>query len=318
MRALLVAVLTVVATPAARADQQAAEDHAKADVVFEEAQKLKQAGKGEEACKKYDEALRYNRNAVGTLLNVGKCNEDAGKFATAVKHYTQARDLAREHSLNVHRTAAEERLAATAPRVPRLAIAFTERATNMKLVIDDEVYPTDVESTNELRLDPGPRHVVVTAPGRVPFETTVTLVEGKQQAVAIPKLGYPVTVKKARRTLGKVLTFSGLGLLVTGVAVGYVANRDYEREVGPPGSGKPCIQETPDSTPLCNPAGYQATGNARQLGTVGTVVGSAGLVAVGVGVVLWLTAPKEHEDRNVAIVPTVTPESAGVAAIGRF
>lgn len=307
MRSLLVAALVVCAfgTPAF-----ADEDHVKADKLFEEAQQLKQAGKGKEACDRYAEALTYNKNAVGTLLNVAKCNEDAGKIATAVNLYNQARDLAREHNLNEHRAAAEDRLSKIGDRVPRLAIAFEERVDGMKLVIDDEVFPTSADATNELRLDPGSRHVVVTAPGRLPYDIHVVLTEGKQQAIAIPKLAHPVTVNKARRTVGKILTASGGALLVTGLVLGYIADKDYEREfeVGN------CMKGAMGS--LCNAEGYQRTGEARQLGTVGTVVGIAGVAALGVGVFLWFTAPPETE--RVAFVPSVTNDSAGIAAVGRF
>ena len=305
-------VVAVVLSTAVLAHAEGEEDQVKADRLFEEAQALKQSGKGDEACAKYNEALAFNKNAVGTLLNVAKCAEDAGKYATAVKHYRQARDLAREHSLNEHKTAAEQRLEINEPKVPRLAIAFTERLAEMKLLIDDVVYPTDQQSTNELRLDPGTRHIVVTAPGRLPFDTTVTLVEGKQEAVAIPKLGYPVTVKKARKTVGKILTFSGVGLVATGIILGYKANVDFEAEF----KNGNCT-EVPNETPLCNPEGYGLTHNAEQLGTVGTVVGIAGVAAIGLGLVLWITAPDEV-DHSVALVPSVTNDSAGLAAIGRF
>lgn len=305
-------VVAVVLSTAVLAHADGEEDQVKADRLFEEAQALKQSGKADEACAKYNEALAFNKNAVGTLLNVAKCAEDAGKYATAVKHYRQARDLAREHSLNEHRTAAEQRLEINEPKVPRLAIAFTERLAEMKLLIDDVVYPTDQQSTNELRLDPGTRHIVVTAPGRLPFDTTVTLVEGKQEAVAIPKLGYPVTVKKARKTIGKILTFSGVGLVATGIILGYKANVDFEAEF----KNGNCT-EVPNETPLCNPEGYGLTHNAEQLGTVGTVVGIAGVAAIGLGLVLWITAPEEV-DHSVALVPSLTNDSAGLAAIGRF
>ena len=42
-----------------------------------------------------------------------------------------------------------------------------------------------------------------------------------------------------------------------------------------------------------------------------------GLAAAGIGVFLWFTAPKS-EATHLAIVPTVTPEVAGLTAIGRF
>ncbi len=296
---------------------RAEDDHGGADKLFLEAQALKQAGKHAEACKKFEAAFAQNKNAVGTLLNVAKCSEDAGKIATAVKLYAQARDLAREHNLDEHRTAAEARLAVISERVPRLTIAFAERIDGMKLVIDDVVFATAPESTNDLRLDPGSRHIVVTAPGRLPYSTNVELVETKSAAVAIPALGHPVTVTRTRRTIGKILTASGAGLAITGLVIGYIANRDYEREIGGPGSMRPCIRPEPDAKPLCNAEGYQRTGEARQLGTVGTVVGIAGVAALAVGVVLWFTAPPEIE-RQVSVVPTFSNESAGIAAVGRF
>jgi hypothetical protein len=304
MRPLLVVALGLWSATA-RADDS--EDHTKADVLFEEAQRLKQAGDTTGACNKYDEALRYNRNAVGTLLNVGKCNEDASRLATAIKHYTHARDLAREHNLAEHRTAAEGRIAKIAPRVPRLAIAFTERPDSMKLVIDDVVYPTDVETTNELRLDPGSRHIVVTAPGRVPYETTVELVEGKQQAVAIPRLAFPVTVS-GRRTAGKIATASGLALIGGGVVLGWLGSRRYDEQF---------TMGHCDPQRRCSEEGYRATVEARQLGTVGTVVGAIGIAAFGVGAYLWLFAPAERRE-GVAIVPTMAPDMAGITAVGRF
>src|SRR5678815_1809900 len=95
----LVAVTIVVASYGVAAAQKAEDDPTKADKLFEEGQKLKQEGKTTEACTKYEESLRFNHNAVGTLLNVALCAEEAGKVATALKYFTQARDLAREHNL---------------------------------------------------------------------------------------------------------------------------------------------------------------------------------------------------------------------------
>lgn len=289
------------------------EDHTEADKLFEEAQALKQAGKTAEACKKYEEALAKNRNAVGTLLNVGKCSEDAGKVASAVKYYSQARDLAREHNLAEHKTAAEGRLSVVGPRVPSLEVAFTERPEGMKLVIDDEVFPTDEQAIREIKLDPGVRHVVVTAPGRVPYSTNVELAEGKQHAIAIPALRRPVTVSSGRRTVGKILTVSGGALLLTGIALGYKANVDYKSQFNRGSTG--CSEE--GDKILCDAQGYKETGEARDLGWVGTAVGIGGAVALGIGVVLWWTAPTETA-QQISVVPTLTNDSAGITAVGRF
>jgi hypothetical protein len=76
---------------------------------------------------------------------------------------------------------------------------------------------------------------------------------------------------------------------------------------------------TKGSPPQCNPDGYRATGNARTLGTVGTAIGIGGGVAVAVGAYLWFFAPKDaNAEKSVAVIPTVTPDSAGFAAVGHF
>lgn len=286
------------------------EDPLKADATFEEAQKLKSEGKVVEACKKYEEALVYNRNAVGTLLNVALCNEEAGKYATAVKYYTLARDLAREHNLAEHRQAAEDKLMITAPLVSHLAIAFAEKAANMKLVIDDEVIPID--KSEDIVIDSGSHHVVVTAPGRVPYDVTVVVEQSKAKAIAVPKLDYPVTVKKSRRTVGKILTFSGAGLALTGLGLGIYGWRTYNGQIGP---GKSCTDESP---PRCDPEGYRITNDALTFGTFGTFIGVAGVAVAGVGAYLWFFGPSQPAERNIAVVPTVSPESAGLTAVGRF
>jgi hypothetical protein len=286
------------------------DDHQKADKLFDEAQKLRADGKKAEACAKYEAALQHNPNAVGALLNVGLCNEEAGKYATAVRLYTQARDLAREGGYVEHRAAAEERLTAASPFVSHLAIAFAEQPSQMKLVIDDQVIPID--KSEDIVIDPGSHHVVVTAPGRVPWETTVTVEKSSAKAVAVPKLDYPVTVKKGRRTVGIIVTASGAAMIGTGIGLGLYARSKYYGQIGP---GKRCTDEDP---PRCDSEGYRITNDARTFGTFGTWIGLGGVAVAGVGAYLWFFGPKGTAERSVAIVPALAPESAGVTAFGRF
>jgi len=295
----------------------AEEDPTKADAIFEEAQKLKAAGKTADACKKFDEALSYNHNAVGTLLNVALCAEEAGKYATAVKYYTQARDLAREHNLAEHRKAAEDKLAVVSPLVSHLAIAFAEQAPNMKLVIDEEIVPTD--KTEDIVIDPGPHHIVVTAPGRVSYDEMVEIEKNKPKALVVPKLGYPVTVKRGgRRTVGIILTATGAASIVAGTALGLYARDQYNGQRGDMTMGKNCTTESP---PRCNAMGYRITNDALTYGNFGTAFFFGGIAVAGVGAYLWLFAPKPLAEHDVAVVPTLAPDSAGVTgvtAVGRF
>jgi hypothetical protein len=290
-----------------------ADDADQADKIFEEAQKLKEQGKTAEACKKYDEALVYNRNAVGTLLNVALCNEEMGKYATAVKYYTLARDLAREHNLVEHRKAAEDKLAITTPLISHLAIAFAEKPREAKLVIDEDIVPID--RTDDIAIDPGTHRIVVTAPGRVPFETTIEVEKSKAKALAVPKLDYPVTVKKGRRTVGLILSASGVAMVGAGIGLGLYARSKYNGQIGDMTMGANCNEDSP---PKCNGEGYRITNDARTFGTFGSIIGISGAAIAAVGGYLWWFGPKSSSESNVSVVPTLSPDSAGVTAVGRF
>jgi tetratricopeptide (TPR) repeat protein len=301
-----IAILVVVAL--ARAAH--ADDAADAEALFKEGVAAKDAGKPEEACAKFRESLDKNRNAVGTILNVALCDEQEGKIGSAHKLFTEAAERAKEQHLDEHLKAAEEHRQKLAVDVPRLTVAFTEIPPDTKLVVGGEVI--DPKNAADLEVDPGPLKIVASAPGRVPFETTITVGKRDHKAVAVPVLGYPVE-DKGRGTLGKVIAISGGVATLAGVAIGYYASRKYNDEFT---NGDCVMKDAPH--PMCSPNGYAKTQSASTLGWVGTTVGVAGVVAIGVGVTLWLTAPRHEQAKPLAIVPTVSPEQVGLTAVGRF
>jgi hypothetical protein len=285
-----------------------ADDAADAEKLFAEGQELKEAGKPEQACVKFRAALEKNRNAVGTILNVALCDENAGRTASAYKLFREAEDRAREQNLEEHRKAAEEHKDKLSPLVPHISISFAEQARDEKLVIDDQI--VESSAANDVEIDPGTRTIVVTAPGRVAYKTTVTIKSGEHQAVEIPKLGTPVS--GGRKSVGKVLTYSGAGVVVAGIAVGFYARHKYNSQFP-----DHCSNQSSDH-PMCDPTGYAATQSAKTLGWVGTGVGAAGLVTAGIGAFLWFTSPQTESSTHVSFMPSLSPEQAGIVAVGRF
>lgn len=284
-----------------------ADDASDAETLFNEGQKAKEAGNTAEACAKFKASLEKNRNAVGTILNVALCFEQEGKIASAHKLFSEAEDRAHEGGFAEHEKAAHEHKSKLGVDVPHVAIAFAEQARDMKLVVNDQI--VDVNAANDVEIDPGTTTVVVTAPGRVAYTTRFSIAKGEHKAIAIPKLNSPVS--GGRAGVGKVLTFSGAGLVLVGIGVGIYAHSKWNDQF-------PTHCQNPDDDhPTCDQTGYTNTQNARTLGNVGTGVGAAGIVAAGIGAFLWFTAPKS-ETAHVAIVPTVTPEVAGLTAIGSF
>jgi hypothetical protein len=283
-----------------------------ADEKFEAASKLRDAGKTQEACAMFSEALALNPNAIGTILNVARCAEEEGKVATAIRYFSDARDRAREQSLAPQLAAAEEHLTKLIPRQSHLAITFAETyPADAKLVVAGRV--VDFSAANDIVVDPGPTEVVVSAPGRVPYSATVQVPESQHKSLAVPKLGYPVTTCSSCRTIGKVGVAIGAASVVTALVLGYESHQHWNTAVDPANG---CTNT--NGTLVCPQKQVDKVNNARTLGNIGTVVGIAGgVVAIG-GAALWYLSPHADSGERLAIVPVVSPTEAGFAAFARF
>ncbi|HTR52640.1 MAG TPA: hypothetical protein VMJ10_18120 [Kofleriaceae bacterium] len=275
-----------------------------ADVLFQQGKTLEKDGKTLEACGKYQQALRLNANAIGIILNVALCDQNAQKYASAYKLFTDARNRAREQNLPEQLKAAEEHLAQVEENVAHLGLGFAEPPTeDTKIVVGDEVVP--IGQVGDVLVDEGQVSIEVSRPGRVAYETKVSVAKGEHKAIAIPALALPVTVKSGRHTFGKIVTISGGALVVTGVVLGVIAWHDYNQQFD---MGH-CMKG------LCDQTGQPAVESAQTLGNVGTAVGIGGLVVASVGAYLWFFG--RHDDK-LAFVPTVNPEQMGLAAVGHF
>jgi hypothetical protein len=266
------------------------------------------------ACAKFEESLRFNAQAIGTLLNVALCDEKLGRFASAVAKFTEARDRAKEQGMEVHRKAADEHIAALADKVPHVTFKFSEPPLpQTTIVIDEKLIP--FAAIANYPIDPGVHDVVVSAPAHLAYKSHFEVTAGEAKDLPIPALERSVTVKvkSSRRTIGKITTVTGVAAIGTGVILGLIAKRKYDTAT------ESCNRITVGNEKVwqCDSTGFAGTRSARTIGTTGTVVGGIGLVAVGVGAILWLTSPKEGE-RQVSVLPQLTPDGAGIAAVGRF
>ena len=302
--AVAIAVLAAL-TPRAHADDKKTQ----ADQLFDEGVALREKGMFKEACQKFDEAMKRDERAVGTILNLALCAEKFEKYASAVKLYSEARDRAHEQGLTEHEKAAIDHIGVLAPQVSHLTITLAEALPSTKVLVDDTVVP--VADLTKYPIDAGERAIVVSAPGRLPYETKVTIAIGKDAALAVPALGQAVTVS-SRKTIGKIVAISGGVLFVASIGLGAWGKSSYDHQFD--------IGACDHATNRCTPAGNTATSRARTIGNTGTVVGAIGIAAAGVGVWLWLTAPTAEAPtaNHVAFVPTATPDQIGFAAVGRF
>jgi len=263
-----------------------------------------------EACAKFDESYRYNPAALGTLLNIGLCDEKLGKFASAFAHFAAARDLAVEQKLPEHQKAAEEHLKTLEGKIPHLTLELSEQLPGMKIVIDNKVMALD--ALTEIPVDPGERVIEVSAPDRLPQQTKVVIRASEHKSVTLPKLATSITVRSSRRRIGQITVIAGGATAVTALGLALYARHLYNDQFGSDG---PCFHQS--NGDFCRPDGQSNTNRARTLGVFASVLGGVGVAAAGVGVYLWVRAPHDMQDR-VTVIPQVGPDGAGIAAIGRF
>jgi hypothetical protein len=302
------------------------EDKAEADRLFDQARELMTKGDRVEACKLFDLSLRKDPRAVGTMLNVGLCNEEGGAIATAMRFYAEARDRAGDQGLAEHREAAERKLALLAPRVPHLEIVLPAGAPATTRVLVDDLVLARTQLA-DLIVDPGTRTLVVAAPDKLPYETKITVVESQHARVVVPALqgAQTVVVQTNTRALVGKLGVAG-GALIAGVGVGFGlyanhlywsqfpdASRDGADAFDP---NKPCYTLSEPAklgavTHHCSTAGSAKLRTANRWADAADVLGIAGVAIAAAGAYLWWSAPA-HVEVDVAA------DHAAVSAVGRF
>ena len=308
---LVLVASTAAADPAVRDD-----DKLEADRLFAEGRALLDQGKRKEACDKFDLSIRKDPRAVGTILNLGLCAEEAGQVATAVRYYTEARARAKDQELHEHQQAAENKLALLAPRVPHLAIVLPPGAPpDARVIVDQLVLASD--QLADVTVDPGERSIVVTAHDRLPYETKITVMEGEHRTLAIPTLRGARTVvvqPSSKRLWGKILVGSGVALAGVGAGLGFYGRSEYWNQF-PQGASNEDVADaahhcfTAMGTRHCDAVGASHVATARKLEQAGIITGVVGVVAAGVGAYLWITSPAEvtvEVDRDRAAVAITT------------
>jgi hypothetical protein len=290
---------------------------AHADQLFAEGKAL-MASNLLQACDKFDQSLRENPAAIGTLLNVALCDEKLGRVASAVARFSEARDRAKEQNLVEHQRAAEDHIAALAPAVPHLVLTLTQALPETKILIDDRVIAID--HLADVAVDPGERVLVVSAPARLPYRTTLVVARAEHKTIVIPALARSITVTSSRRRIGQIGTIAGVLGVGVGIGIGVRANQLF----GDQFTSGMCTHDLQKGD-QCTAMGQSNTEHALSLGDTGTVVGIVGGAIAVAGLVVWLTAPSSSsspgewsKQPQVSVVPQLGRDGLGIAALGRF
>jgi hypothetical protein len=315
MRTCVVVLVALAASSVARAD-----DMQQAEADFKEGVDLLAKGKLSEACDKFEASLKRNSQAVGPLLNAASCDEKRGKLASAASRYQQARDIARDAQQGKVVEEVEKKLREIQGLLPHITITIAQRLPGMKLVVDDKGIPIDDKSipvdgvgVRDFPVDPGDHEIIVSAPGRLPFNYKFSIVQSESKTIAIPVLAAPV--KNTRKTLGLIIGLGGIGVGGGGGVVAAIAYNKWHAQFH--GNTPNCTGENMPPR-MCTTTGQQNINSARFEGDIATGMIIVGAAAIVTGGVLWFTAPKQPTETKIAITPQVGPDQIGFAAVGRF
>jgi hypothetical protein len=281
-------------------------DPAAADRAFNEGRQMMRAKRFAEACQAFEKSQRLDPG-LGTLLNLGDCYEELGRFASAWRVFKKAAEQAAQSSDTKRSVEARMRVSALEPRLSRLKI---QAPAGVELSCDGDEVKHTPEGV-DIPVDPGAHDIRASQPGRSDWSVRIEVAAGSGvRWVHVPPLGMagqPFTkpdtdppggevVKPSGRpvALGTTLTVAGAvlaGVGIAGIAYSFSVSAALERQQpGGPDYLHPTVTKSQyDQLSWLYPSSLIAAGvgGAGLAGGIYVFVynpgGSAGGAAVGVG-----------------------------------
>lgn len=346
---LLFGLATALATPITARAQVPEERAAQAQAYFDEGLALMKANHHAEACPKLAQSQELDPGA-GTKYRLAECYEGMGKLATAWSLYLEVADESKKAGRTDREEQARQHADAIRPRLPKLAVTVPASLAGLAgLVVTRDGVPVDrSDHDREVAVDPGAHVIAAGAPGRKPWQVSVTAEEGRAAAVSVPELqldgagaapapapvesapavpesppaappsapptrATPASAGSGQRVAAVVAGAAGAIGLGLGVGFGLKASSQWNDALSHCAGG---------DTQRCDDEGValgsDASGSAA-ISTIGFAIGGVGLVAAGV---LWFTAPSGPRDEKSAarwsVTPAIGPGGASGVLRGRF
>jgi hypothetical protein len=286
-----------------------------AQAIFDRAIELMDQGKYDEACPRFQDVVRLVPAGLGAKLRVAECHERAGQLATAWSKYVLAENAAVAAGQQERAAFARERAAALKPKLSRLVIRVPDalRATEGLTVQRDGAAVTSAEWGLPVPVDAGTHTVVVRAPKKTPWETSLVVAGDAAEAiVTAPEALAPASEQRpvgaTRREPAPVATggvptyawiIGGVGIALGSVSVGFAVDQSAaQREIHAHCSASAC-----DRAGGFNPR----SANDRLYRDYGLFIGFgiAGALALGMSVVTVVTAPPRRKPAPAGGTPWI-------------
>jgi hypothetical protein len=288
--------------------------------LFQQGLQLMAAGKPAEACAKLDVALKLEPDRPGVLLNLGLCNAQQNKLATALSWFRRAHEIATSRAMAESQTVAMKQITALSAKVPTIKIAIVGDLPRGATVTIDGT-PIAASSYARLEIDAG-RHTIGILGAAV--DTTPTTID----VADVPDAKQPVTlhVKPAATTT----TTSTTGTVVAPAPVAnryVVVDRGASRRrtamiIGGVGAGLLVVETTLGliaRNRFDSSHDLETRQRWKDIALYGsTSMFAVGAAAVGAGVVLYFTAPGKERVAQPVVTPVVSADGAGLSVGGRF
>jgi hypothetical protein len=299
-------------------------DPAAARAQLEAGYALKEQGKYNEAVPHLLESLRLDPQ-LKTLTNLADCEEHIGQLVDAQQHWVMARDRAGMEQNSKIKATLEARIAALEARMPKLVIRLAGDAPAATEVARDGTVLGPISLGTPLPLNPGSHTVVVRAPGRSEQTFTVTLSEREQQELEVRSGAANLTAptSQADRPVAPVSAWGtqktaavvagGVAVVGLGLGTGFGLATGSKWSSAQQECGKGCSSTSPAQSDRSTALTDATVSN------VAFVVAGAALAGA---VVLWVTAPHQHERPRaldaVRLVPTLGRGAGGLVLTGQL
>jgi tetratricopeptide (TPR) repeat protein len=267
-----------------------------ADRLFSEGRKALAANDSQRACELFEEAIKLDVTATGTMLNLGLCYENLKKYATSLYWFRKAQSSAAESRLEDYESAAKEHTVSISPKVSIVTLTITNGDDAEVRVDGKKIERTDY---GKVEVDAGSHEFVVTAPDKARESMTVEIAEAENKPVSFTLRNLVLIDRgKRRRRVGMITAGAGGAVMLASLIY------NLER--------KSAWSDLPATDAMRNEI-------RDQVRYVGTTIFSVGLAAAVVGTVLYFTAAgTERVAEGTAIAPMVSQDSVGLAVGGRF
>jgi tetratricopeptide (TPR) repeat protein len=173
--------LTSLLLACAASAQVSDEDSQAADRLFTQGRQLMRAKRFAEACEAFERSQKLDPG-LGTLLNLGDCYEEVGRFASAWRVFKQAEDQGQKTHDPKRSLEARQRALALEPRLTRLRITAPP---STRLTLDGVDLPG--RERVEVPVDPGPHDLRAASEGFPDWKAKVEVPAGSLlQHVRVP------------------------------------------------------------------------------------------------------------------------------------